>query len=244
MLKSDISAFDINAQTFYINEALDIIESNICFTTWKGQPQSDAKVKRWKRVWSYVREYFINTPILLPSGKITTMLGGIVSGSYLTQLVGSILNDLLLVSTAYYHKHLVINDNVLGDDGSLIIFGRPELEKWAATIQYAFRMTLSVTKSRIYNGDDPSKDFLGYKFKRMNLYRTDKELFLSALYPEGDVLTVGQSYSRLIAYMYLGGVFNTRFWKFFDFFGSGYNISSEEYFTADRDINTKAWVIS
>jgi len=238
VVRTDFDKFDRNTVTALLDMALDIIEDMIDFTTWKGKKLRASEQKRYRRVWEYVRLYFIHTPIMLPNGKLEWLDGTIISGSGLTQLVGSIITAILIESVAYHEGNGIYELHTLGDDGFVALARRPNLDMWEQKFQEWFGAVLSKKKTQVFDGKRPDKQFLGYKFKGGMLVRDSFDWFNLALHPEREVDTVEKSFSRLIAYMHLGAVNDVKFSKFFEHYQSGYAISNVDLIM-DYDMKAK-----
>jgi len=48
------------------------------------------------RLWDTLKNYFVHTPIRMANGECYKKRNGIASGSYFTQLVGSVANAILM----------------------------------------------------------------------------------------------------------------------------------------------------
>jgi len=90
----------------------------------------------------------------------------------------------------------------------------------------------------VFSGNKPDKRFLGYKFQRGFLTRDSFEFFNLALHPEREVDCLEKSYSRMVAYMHMGGVSDIQFSRFFEWYQSGYPIADVSLMV-DKDMMNK-----
>jgi len=241
-VRTDFSKFDVRTQKV-VNKIICkyVVEPNIKFDTWRGKRHSPAATKRWYRLWTYAQEYFMNTPVMVPSGFVYKQKGKVSSGGDATSLFDSMYNALMILTMVEYYEIYLQTIKVLGDDGFSAVLGKPDIEEWARFFDWAFGARLSVDKTEVFPGGAPVKSFLGYKFEAGFLKLSDEELFLKALYPEGDVDTVEKSLSRLTAFMFLGGYNSIRFTNFVQYFSSGWDINYNAYIELDRKMQKKMW---
>ncbi|CAH0392084.1 unnamed protein product [Bemisia tabaci] len=114
----DFSKFDKTVPPWLIHKAFNILRRNIDFGNYRNYGVANAE-RNWK-MFDYIENYFIKTPIRLSNGERYLKHCGIASGSYFTQLIGSIVNHILITSY-FIHKfgrpprYL----KVLGDDSFL-----------------------------------------------------------------------------------------------------------------------------
>lgn len=227
--KGDFSNFDRHVITPLIEKAFDILEEHLDFANYEGSPVGLAKQKRYRRLWEFVREYFTNTPVMTPSGRVTFLRGTVVSGSSFTQLVDSIISALYVETVAFVTGITLINVRSLGDDVYLELVAYPDVDEWASLLLEWFGCVLSVVKSRVMSAHTPKKGWIGYEFRGGLLFRPDFEWFNLALHPERKVSSVEQSFTRLIAYMFLGGVNSLKFSQFFEHYQSGFEIKDGDF---------------
>lgn len=74
----------------------------------------------------------------------------------------------------------------------------------------------------IATNDIDKRKFIGYRVRDSRLIREDRDLFLSALYPESPVRSLPTSFTRLFSYMLLGGFNSKRFLDFYERYLGGY----------------------
>lgn len=74
-------------------------------------------------LFNYVRKLFIDTPVIMPNGNLYLVTAGLPSGSLLTQLIGSILNLLLIYALQLKFFGEILATSVMGDDS---IFVHPD----------------------------------------------------------------------------------------------------------------------
>jgi len=224
VLKSDFEGLDMTIGKAQLYDVFDIIESLIDFENFDGKPQSVSQQRRWKRVFYGARDNFINTLVMLPSGELIWLEGTVPSGSAFTILVDSLCTHIAGNYVARRTGHGIIDERELGDDLSLAVAGRPKLEIWEKIFRETFGLILSIKKTAIYGRKYGQRMFLGYDMRDHVLKRPTFEWFNMLLHPEKDCDSVEVSYSRFIAYMYLGGINDIKFCYFFEFYQSCYEI--------------------
>jgi len=137
----DWSKFDSTAPRRLINAAFDIIEGSFNADGWSNEV---------RRVWEIVKLYFKTCPILMPDGFIYHgRKRGIPSGSWLTQIVGSIVNYIAIHYIIQLTGDIVNNDVVVyGDDSVLGMETFPDVVKWAE-VASSFGMRISPHKQHL-----------------------------------------------------------------------------------------------
>ena len=105
---TDYSKYDSTIPAKVIRYCFDVLE------TWFDLSDPDAR-----RAWEIIREYFIYTPIVMHDGCLYTGKNhGIPSGSYFTQIIGSMVNTVIMgtISSKFGLKLTGLNFLCLGDD--------------------------------------------------------------------------------------------------------------------------------
>lgn len=167
----DYSKFDST-----VPAELILIAFNILWT-WFEKPSL--------RELEIIENYFINTPIVMPDGHLYSGKNhGIPSGSLFTNLIGSIVNYILLVAVIerfelqfYYYKIMV-----LGDD-SIFCTNKDVNLKAIADYIDTFGMTINTEKSEVRKPDQPYH-FLGFEWEKGIPRRELKLIILSMSQPE------------------------------------------------------------
>ena len=237
-MRGDFSSFDRRVIGPLVDKAFKILEEHLDFANWNGVPIGLAKQKRYLRLWEFVVEYFKNTPIMTPSGRVTILRDTVKSGSSFTQLIDSIVSALYMETVCFVTGVSMITLRTLGDDVYLELCTYPDLGLWAELLLEWFGCVLSVEKSKLRSADSEKKGWIGYEFRRGLLFRPDFEWFNLALHPERKVNTVEQSFMRLVAYMFLGGVNSWKFSEFFEHFQCGFEIKDCDFEVVYRDWET------
>jgi len=237
-VKTDLVKLDRKLQVPLMDVAFGIVHDKIDFEHWNGNEVRPSEVKRWNRVFDASVEYTLHTPIMCPDGDVFYINGGMPSGSSWTQLIDTICMALMILTAVFYFGYSLIDLKVLGDDARLRIGDRPRLEELAAFLKEWFYAELSVKKTSIQSGKKIDRGFIGYKFRGTYPFRETIEWFSMAFHTERENTDIGISYSRLIAFMHLGGVRDTKFSDFFMFFQSGFEIP-DEYLTLTYDLKAK-----
>jgi len=147
---ADWKSFDSEISAFDINWAFDVLQDFVLFKDRKS-------LMRWSRM----VDYFINTPILFYD-SLVLVKGGIPSGSFFTQLVGTVLN-------MYYSTYLFLR-----------------LSQERCYVDYSLGTFDELFNFAVYLGDDFSVavDFAGYTHDRDRLAVIAKEELNKTLHPQ------------------------------------------------------------
>ena len=170
----DFSKFDSTVPAFIIREAFKILRSHF---GEMSEFESNA--------WDAVVKNFITGSIVMPDGFLYTgKVRGIPSGSWFTQLVGSICNYIVISAMTDAAGHVVYSENimVLGDDSIFGLDVRLDLQQMAG-LASKFGMNLNIQKSSVAPSHERVK-YLGFFWERGRGYRDMNELFTAAVYPE------------------------------------------------------------
>jgi len=234
----DVKSFDRNLRTATLRRGFTVMEDMIDFDTWKGTQLGESKKRRWKRVWDYTVYYFLHTPVMLPDGKIEFLDGSVPSGSGYTQFIESICSLIMFMFFALKYAVPVIDLKSLGDDLKAIVMGRPDIKLIEQVYGEIFFAVINTKKTRFVRADAGGQEFLGYRLNKGFLKRDSFEWFNLMLHPENEVKDLPTSFSRLTAYMFLGGVNDNEFSRFYETFQSCWPIENWD-FVMTKDIKTK-----
>lgn len=195
----DYSKFDSSIHRDLIYKMFTMIKS------WFKLDDLDTKL------FNKVVKFFLKTPLLTPWGLIIPQSGGIPSGSYFTQIIGSMVN--------YFLISYIIRSNglkpfqelikVLGDDCVLgINYKLNNLEE----IESVFGVTINVSKTEVNTNGDPIH-FLG-RYYNFGLAHVDpKESLTKAVYPERSRKIDNNQVELLLSSYLMEGVENAE-WVF------------------------------
>nr|QHD64804.1 RNA dependent RNA polymerase [Plasmopara viticola lesion associated Partitivirus 1] len=232
----DFSSFDTKVPAWLIRVAFDILRQNINFETFDGKPVSKNDAQKWRNVWDGMVWYFINTPILMPDGRMFRKFRGVPSGSWWTQMIDSVVNHILVDYLADCQQVEIRNLRVLGDDSAFRANDQFDLE----VAQHDCEPTGMILKpEKCDKTCDPCQfKLLGTRYRDGHVFRDTSEWFKLALYPESSVLSVDISITRLIG-LWLGGAMADRvFCQFMELFQSSYPCPEEGWFSKDQ----KRWL--
>jgi hypothetical protein len=180
---------------------------------------------RSRKAFANICEYFINTPLLLPNGRVVVKHHGVPSGSHFTNLVDSIINRILINTFALYENIKITKLMTNGDDSAFRVsetYVTDILEKAAHFFDKFFRMTVSVTKSCVASlGSEMHMS--GTRWKSQSPYRPTYEWMRLAMCPSSHVRDHFDSFQRLLGLGVAGAFRDPQFCSFFDYFQSGYN---------------------
>lgn len=185
--QTDFSKFDQSIQSWLIGEAFDVIKGFF-------PPECQREL-------SWIAHNFIHTRILLPGGEIVQKHRGVPSGSYLTQLVGSMCNALMIltylcstvdgsVEDKVWRVKGMLSDSgdgmkflVLGDDGITFLTRRISLEEMSAYLWKVFGVTISPDKS-ITSDQQKTPHYLKRDWRYDGEWRDPLELAIALVHPE------------------------------------------------------------
>jgi len=228
----DFSAFDTKVPPWLIHVAFDILKDTIDFEFDGNVRNTAAGRRKLGALWRAIKYYFINTPILMPDGRLFRKHHGVPSGSYFTQLVDSVVSYILISYVCELQDLEVRNLKVLGDDSQFRSPSSLDLERAQRDCD-ACGMTLKVEKCDVT--EEPSQfKSLGTRYRNGHAYRDDEEWFKLALYPERVPPDIGTSFTRLVGLWLGGAMFSKRFIRFMDFFQSSYPVPEFGEFSKDQ----------
>nr|UDL14424.1 MAG: putative RNA-dependent RNA polymerase [Gammapartitivirus sp.] len=228
----DFSSFDTKVPAWLIHVAFDIMHSNVDWLSWRGKPTTKRSRQKWRNVWDGAKWYFINTPVLMPDGRMFRKRLGVPSGSWFTQLVDSIVNYILVQYLCLCQGMEAGSLKVLGDDSAFRNTQGLDLVQ-AASDSGVLSMVLNVDKCEV--SEDPG-DFklLGTSYRQGHQWRSDEEWFKLALYPENPPPDIGTSLSRLVGLWLGGAMWSSNFCSFMEFFQTCYACPKSGWFSKDQ----------
>ncbi|AIN34927.1 RNA-dependent RNA polymerase [Verticillium dahliae partitivirus 1] len=232
----DFSSFDTKVPAWLIRVAFDILRQNINFETFGGKPVDKQDAQKWRNVWDAMVWYFINTPILMPDGRMFRKFRGVPSGSWWTQMIDSVVNHILIDYLADCQRVEIRNLRVLGDDSAFCSGDQFDLELAKGDCEPT---GMVIKPEKCERTKDPGEfKLLGTTYRGGHVFRDTEEWFKLALYPESSVLTLDISFTRLIGLWLGGAMWDKRFCEYMDFFQSSYPCPEEGWFSKDQ----KRWL--
>lgn len=208
----DVSHLDDSVGPEYIDWAFEVIGS------WFDFGITPSSITRDKNVFEFLKYYFKNTLILLPSGQLVRKAGGVPSGSGFTQLVDTLVSILItvysLLKQGLTEEEIIGQLFAVGDDVAVTVPTTFDLQSFSKSFK-SLGFELNVDK--IMFTDDSSKlIFLGYSKQGGHVRRELIELLKQALFPERFVGSEGRSYSRLIGQFIACGMCDSGFSRLLD----------------------------
>jgi len=216
----DWSTFDQVRSRFLISDAFAIVRDSFDFSLeqWEDglNQYGEKRTTDRKRVFQWLVDYFIETPLMLPNGKCITKLSGVPSGSFFTQAIDTIINYIVIRTIDLYCNLGAYRFRLLGDDSTFLVpsLKKVNFDEIASLADEYFAFELKVEKTRV-STTCQNRKFLGYQIHSYRLIRASEEWFKMALYTERDVQHLSVSCSRMIAFYMLGGINDLDFSQFF-----------------------------
>ena len=206
----DFKRFDKTVSKQLIEIAFNILEQNIDFTSYRDHGIPDAR--RLYRAWNHCIDYFINTIIRLPNGDRFKKSAGIPSGSYFTQIVGSIVNYICLVYACVKITGKVpLYIKVFGDDSVFATDVGIDVFDFYREV-YKLGMEINLKKT-VITADVDKVDFLGFCIAGGFPQRSTRKWMSALFYPEYPDKTFADFQSRALGLLYANHGVNPDFDK-------------------------------
>ncbi|UTQ50833.1 MAG: RNA-dependent RNA polymerase [Tomato associated partiti-like virus 1] len=196
----DFKGFDKCATNELIEMAFDVLLQNLDFSRYhaSGVPDSTRLFREWRKI----IEYFKRTPLRFFNGHRVQKDGGIPSGSYFTQMIGSIINYFII--TFMYYRQLgrgpdfltVFGDDSVAADDEKICFGKAIHDVYTY-LGYVFNIDKSKFTDRV---DDV--EYLGFGISGGFPRRPFKKWLESLYYPEHPDMSWDDFASRALGLLY------------------------------------------
>lgn len=183
---TDFESFDSYPQPWLIRDAFEILRENILF-----------KDKMVEHSFEYSIKHFIETPVVMPDGRMWLKRLGLPSGSYFTQLLGSIMNHIVqsYIQLRVYGTFFKTYD--IGDDSAFGLpysYGYPDNARMASA---AAELGFTIHPEKIVVATRPDQmEFLGHVARGMRVDRETAKMLRLALFPEYPVLGPQLSMTR------------------------------------------------
>lgn len=173
----DFSSFDATVPSALIDEAWDILFEILAI-------DENASI-----VFNYCKRLNTNTPVLMPDGRLFMVTRGIPSGSYFTQLIGSVVN-LLIIHTLQIHMSGTVHTTFVMGDDSIFAMKQPlgSITSIAAYVMDHFGMKVNMDKSLITR-TVRDVHFLGHNFYGTKVTRDVFTSLCLVLFTERPVTT-------------------------------------------------------
>lgn len=201
----DYSNYDSSVPAWLIQAGFEVIEQAFHLNV------------ELRNVLHMIEHYFIHTPILLSTGTLFVKHHGIPSGSWFTNILGSLVNAMMMMYCNMEVGRKPIVMKTMGDD-NLTIGGRIDIEKMSKSLHECFGV--EINPSKCYVGKVYGAKYLGRVFSSQcgsfKGWKKDIALSLiSYLFPSSkdDNIRVWQ---RLLA-VYLDNPV-TMLWKLVDYY--------------------------
>lgn len=194
----DYSKFDATIQAWLIKDVFNFFAEYF--------PDSEKSAFEW------ISHNFIHMQLLMPDGRMYNLHKGIKSGSYFTQMVGSLCNMLMILTYLCYkfgHKsgdlrHVNISDvtaqlrshrgdnplwytmMVMGDDNIIFTYDKLDMPEMSSYLKKNFSANITVEGEKAYTSGGPydSPEFLKRRWKATGQEREPIEMWINLLHPE------------------------------------------------------------
>lgn len=213
----DYSKFDASIQGWLIKDAFNILSE------YYGPEHGKA--------FSWIAHNFIHMQLLMPNGQMLDLHKGIKSGSYFTQMVGSMCNLLMILTfmcAEYGHpdgdlKNLNLERvrtqlrspvsshphhftmMAMGDDNIIFTYDKLDVKSLSTYLYHNFRATITLEGEKGFKsgGPDDAPSFLKREWKVSGQERDELEMWVNLLHPEYRRSYEGFSPSHILYGYYL-----------------------------------------
>lgn len=203
----DFSKFDKTVPAWLIRIAFSILLDNLDLMHYQGYGTAD--VTKTLRMFKYIEEYFIRTPVRLANGERYLKTSGVASGSYFTQLIDSIVNYIILLWLCFDQGITPGEMKVLGDDSIFETHKELDMERCTELIT-SIGMKLNLEKSG-YSTNLGDLSFLGYKINDGIPTKPLEDWLASLVYPEQPDRDYDDFASRVLGLFYANASVNSTF---------------------------------
>jgi hypothetical protein len=214
----DYSKFDATIQGWLIKDVFNLLS--------EYYPESEKKAFDW------ISNNFINMQLLMPDGRMYNLHKGIKSGSYFTQMVGSLCNMLMILTylcAKYGHPDgnqkcvdfkpviaqlksrrgdtpLWYTMMVMGDDNILFTYDELDMADLSAYLKHNFYANITVDGEKAFSRGTAydAPDFLKRVWTNEGQMRDELEMWVNLLHPERE-----RDYDGYSPYHILYGYFLT-----------------------------------
>lgn len=174
----DFKKFDKTVPAWLVDIAFDILLGNVDIGNYREHGVASAV--RSLVMYHYIKNYFINTVIRIQNGDRYQKNSGIASGSFFTQLIGSVCNSILMNWISIkIDNDAPIDALYMGDDSLLRTKSKWDLDECQHLIR-SIGMELNMQKCQSQR-DLHSIVFLGYEINN-GIPTKDHESWLAALH--------------------------------------------------------------
>lgn len=183
----DFKSFDSCPQPWLIEDGFNILRDNIII-----------KDKEVENTFRYTKEFFTKTPVIMPDGRLWLKQSGLPSGSYYTQLMGSVMNHIIITYIQLRYWGRPWNTYVLGDDsifGLPVELGYPDLQQIA---KYGQELGFTIHPDKVIVATRPDEmEFLGHEARGLRVDRDTAKMLRLALFSEHPVPSPTMSIARM-----------------------------------------------
>lgn len=147
VISLDFKKFDKTVPVWLINTAFKILMYNVDFVNYRDHGVADAR--NLMHVWDYLRNYFINTTIRTANGCRFRKDSGIASGSYFTQLIGSVCTYILCQWMCLEQNCEFALDIIVQGDDSLMAINKDMSLNECDKLMQTIGMKINIEKSQV-----------------------------------------------------------------------------------------------
>lgn len=200
----DFSSFDAKVNNVLVEYAFNIIQKLLNFqSAWEYN------------IFLYVKELFMKVPLVMPTGDLYLVTTGIPSGSLLTQLIGSIINLILMRAFQIKFFDAGVPTAIMGDDSIFVSPISIDINDIVSFFAH-YGMTLNQDKS-VITSSISEVYFLGHNFYGSRITKEEFITLVYSVFTEYLDLTPSYTISRIASLLVDTG-FNS--WTLFRIFNN------------------------